>query len=47
VRNAYRHFRHQQHDLRLNASRRARVERHGERARIEAVSALWRAVFDS
>lgn len=45
VRDAYRHYRHQQHVLRLNANRRAQVERHGEKQRIEAVGALWQAVF--
>ncbi|MBL8397186.1 MAG: bifunctional [glutamate--ammonia ligase]-adenylyl-L-tyrosine phosphorylase/[glutamate--ammonia-ligase] adenylyltransferase [Candidatus Accumulibacter sp.] len=45
VRDAYRHFRHQQHVLRLNAGRRARVERVGEKHRIDAVNALWQAVF--
>ncbi|HMW16907.1 MAG TPA: bifunctional [glutamate--ammonia ligase]-adenylyl-L-tyrosine phosphorylase/[glutamate--ammonia-ligase] adenylyltransferase [Accumulibacter sp.] len=45
VRDAYRHFRHQQHVLRLNAGRRARVERAGEQSRIDAVRSLWQAVF--
>jgi hypothetical protein len=34
-----------QHVLRLNAGRRARVERASVSRRIEAVRALWEAVF--
>jgi glutamate-ammonia-ligase adenylyltransferase len=45
VRSAYREFRRMQHVLRLNAGRRARVERTSVSRRIEAVRALWQAVF--
>jgi glutamate-ammonia-ligase adenylyltransferase len=45
VRSAYREFRRMQHVLRLNAGRRARVERASVSHRIEAVRALWEAVF--
>jgi glutamate-ammonia-ligase adenylyltransferase len=47
VRNAYREFRRMQHVLRLNAGRRARVERASLSRRIEAVKALWEEVFES
>ncbi|HMX68564.1 MAG TPA: bifunctional [glutamate--ammonia ligase]-adenylyl-L-tyrosine phosphorylase/[glutamate--ammonia-ligase] adenylyltransferase [Accumulibacter sp.] len=47
VRNAYREFRRLQHALRLNAGRRARVERASVSRRIDAVGALWRQVFAS
>ena len=47
VRSAYRDFRHMQHVLRLNAGRRARVDRAVEKRRIDAVRALWRAVFET
>ena len=45
VRSTYREFRRMQHVLRLNAGRRARVERASVSRRIEAVRALWEAVF--
>jgi glutamate-ammonia-ligase adenylyltransferase len=45
TRSAYRDFRRMQHVLRLNAGRRARVERASVARRIDAVRALWRAVF--
>ncbi|MCB1932621.1 MAG: bifunctional [glutamate--ammonia ligase]-adenylyl-L-tyrosine phosphorylase/[glutamate--ammonia-ligase] adenylyltransferase [Candidatus Accumulibacter sp.] len=45
VRDAYREFRRLQHVLRLNAGRRARVERASVGRHIEAVEALWRTVF--
>ncbi|MCP5247140.1 MAG: bifunctional [glutamate--ammonia ligase]-adenylyl-L-tyrosine phosphorylase/[glutamate--ammonia-ligase] adenylyltransferase [Candidatus Accumulibacter sp.] len=47
VRSAYREFRRMQHVLRLNAGRRARVERAAVCRRIEAVEALWQVVFDA
>ncbi len=47
VRNAYREFRRLQHALRLNAGRRARVERALVSRRIDAVGALWQHVFGS
>ena len=47
VRNAYREYRRMQHVLRLNAGRRARVERATVGRRIEAVLALWQQVFES
>ncbi|WP_374681365.1 bifunctional [glutamate--ammonia ligase]-adenylyl-L-tyrosine phosphorylase/[glutamate--ammonia-ligase] adenylyltransferase [Accumulibacter sp.] len=46
ARGAYRELRRLQHVLRLNADRRARVERASVRRQIEAVSALWQRVFD-
>jgi len=46
VRDAYREYRRMQHVLRLNAGRRARVERATVSRRIEAVLALWQLVFD-
>ena len=45
TRSAYRDFRRMQHALRLNAGRRARVERASVARRIDAVRALWQAVF--
>ena len=45
TRSAYRDFRRMQHALRLNAGRRARVERASVARRIAAVRALWQAVF--
>ncbi|MBA3998710.1 MAG: bifunctional [glutamate--ammonia ligase]-adenylyl-L-tyrosine phosphorylase/[glutamate--ammonia-ligase] adenylyltransferase [Candidatus Accumulibacter sp.] len=45
VRDAYREYRRLQHDKRLNGSPKARVERAAVLRRIEAVRALWRAVF--
>ncbi|MBL8407879.1 MAG: bifunctional [glutamate--ammonia ligase]-adenylyl-L-tyrosine phosphorylase/[glutamate--ammonia-ligase] adenylyltransferase [Candidatus Accumulibacter sp.] len=45
VQSAYREFRRMQHALRLNAKRRARVERSSVSRRIEAVRALWERVF--
>ncbi len=45
VRSAYREYRRMQHVQRLNAGRRARVERRQVARRIEAVRALWLAVF--
>ncbi|WP_300453090.1 bifunctional [glutamate--ammonia ligase]-adenylyl-L-tyrosine phosphorylase/[glutamate--ammonia-ligase] adenylyltransferase [Accumulibacter sp.] len=45
VRSAYREFRRLQHVQRLNAGRRARVERAAVGRRIDAVNALWQAVF--
>ena len=45
VRDAYRELRRLQHVLRLNAGRRARVERASVGRHIEAVEALWRTVF--
>ncbi|WP_291993495.1 bifunctional [glutamate--ammonia ligase]-adenylyl-L-tyrosine phosphorylase/[glutamate--ammonia-ligase] adenylyltransferase [Candidatus Accumulibacter sp. ACC003] len=42
---AYREFRRMQHVLRLNADRRARVERATVACQIDAVGALWQAVF--
>ena len=45
VRSAYREFRRMQHVQRLNAGRRARVERASVSRRSEAVGALWQAVF--
>ena len=47
VRDAYREYRRMQHVLRLNAGRRARVERATVGRRIEAVLALWQQVFES
>jgi len=47
ARDAYRELRRLQHVLRLNADRRARVERASVRRQIEAVSALWQRVFDA
>ncbi|MCM8611599.1 bifunctional [glutamate--ammonia ligase]-adenylyl-L-tyrosine phosphorylase/[glutamate--ammonia-ligase] adenylyltransferase [Accumulibacter sp.] len=47
VRDAYREYRRMQHVLRLNAGRRARVERATVSCRIEAVLALWQQVFAS
>jgi glutamate-ammonia-ligase adenylyltransferase len=46
VRDAYRDYRRMQHVLRLNAGRRARVERATVGRRIEAVRALWQQVFE-
>jgi glutamate-ammonia-ligase adenylyltransferase len=45
VRDAYREFRRMQHVLRLNAGRRARVDRAAVSRRIAAVRSLWQAVF--
>ncbi len=45
ARSAYRELRRMQHVLRLNADRRARVERASVSRRIEAVRALWETVF--
>ncbi|TMQ78789.1 Glutamate-ammonia-ligase adenylyltransferase [Candidatus Accumulibacter phosphatis] len=45
VQSAYREFRRLQHVLRLNAKRRARVERGSVSRRIAAVRALWEWVF--
>ena len=47
VRDAYREYRRMQHVMRLNAGRRARVERATVSRRIEAVLALWQQVFAS
>ncbi|HCZ14785.1 MAG TPA: bifunctional [glutamate--ammonia ligase]-adenylyl-L-tyrosine phosphorylase/[glutamate--ammonia-ligase] adenylyltransferase [Candidatus Accumulibacter sp.] len=47
ARDAYREFRRMQHVLRLNAGRRARVERASVSRRIAAVGALWLAVFET
>jgi hypothetical protein len=41
----YREFRRMQHVLRLNAGRRARVDRAAVSRRIAAVRSLWQAVF--
>ncbi|MFC5302426.1 bifunctional [glutamate--ammonia ligase]-adenylyl-L-tyrosine phosphorylase/[glutamate--ammonia-ligase] adenylyltransferase [Azospira restricta] len=45
VRNAYREYRRMQHAARLNGSGKARIERAAVQRRIEAVRALWQAVF--
>lgn len=45
VRNAYRDYRRMQHEKRLNGTPKARVERAAVCRRIEAVRALWEAVF--
>jgi glutamate-ammonia-ligase adenylyltransferase len=46
VRDAYREFRRIQHAQRLNGGATARVARASVRAEIDAVRALWRAVFE-
>ncbi len=46
VRNAYREYRRMQHAARLNGNGKARVERAAVLRRIEAVRALWQAVFE-
>jgi glutamate-ammonia-ligase adenylyltransferase len=45
VRDTYREFRRMQHAARLNGTSGARVERAAHSRRIEAVKALWAAVF--
>jgi glutamate-ammonia-ligase adenylyltransferase len=45
ARNAYREYRHLQHGLRLNGAQYARVPKGQVAAHVEAVLALWRAVF--
>ncbi|MQM29429.1 MAG: bifunctional [glutamate--ammonia ligase]-adenylyl-L-tyrosine phosphorylase/[glutamate--ammonia-ligase] adenylyltransferase [Candidatus Accumulibacter phosphatis] len=47
ARDAYREFRRLQHVLRLNADRRARVERASLSRQIAAVKALWEDVFNA
>jgi glutamate-ammonia-ligase adenylyltransferase len=44
-RNAYREFRRIQHSLRLNGARYARVPHERVADEVEAVKALWRALF--
>jgi len=44
-RDAYREFRRIQHALRLNGARYARVPRETVAAQVQAVQALWAAVF--
>ncbi|MEI7430251.1 MAG: bifunctional [glutamate--ammonia ligase]-adenylyl-L-tyrosine phosphorylase/[glutamate--ammonia-ligase] adenylyltransferase, partial [Betaproteobacteria bacterium] len=46
VRDTYREFRRMQHALRLNGTSGAKVDRAENSRRIEAVKALWAAVFD-
>jgi [glutamine synthetase] adenylyltransferase / [glutamine synthetase]-adenylyl-L-tyrosine phosphorylase len=46
-RNAYRDFRRLQHALRLNGARYARVPRGSVAREIDAVKALWQAVFSA
>ena len=46
VRDIYRDYRRMQHGFRLDGITGARVERAAHRRRIEAVQALWSAVFD-
>jgi glutamate-ammonia-ligase adenylyltransferase len=45
VQNAYREYRRMQHAVRLNGNGKARVERAAVLRRIDAVRALWQAVF--
>ena len=46
VRNAYREYRRMQHAIRLSDNAKGRTERAAVIRRIEAVRALWRAVFE-
>ena len=46
VRNAYREYRRMQHAIRLSDNNKGRIERAAVIRRIEAVRALWSAVFD-
>jgi len=45
VRNAYREYRRMQHAIRLSDNAKGRIERATVLRRIEAVRALWQAVF--